>query len=227
MATWMGILAGLGAAGASAYSASQAPSGGGGGTGNVRRVGTPWATGGQSYLARLMALNAATPAPNFGEFVRSGGQASFPMAGAGQFTPIEAERLGLVGANNEPVPWFDPTGQNRLTQEQVLFQGAQRLARRRQGQLEGPMTPAEQLSQLEYDINRTQRTLKGGKKKLKPKEVRGRLTRMQRNQQLRDQLRDRLFGAPYQPAPWAFDQTVALPIEEETRLPRPITLTEN
>lgn len=205
--TALGIIAGLGSAGATAYAASQSGGGGGGGTGNVQRVGTPFATGGQSYLARLFALNAGQRSPSFADYVKSGGTAKFDLQGAGQFTPLEAQRLGLVGQGNTPTPFFDPTQQNRLNEQQVLFIGADRAARRRQGQLEGAQTPEESLFSLSQRIQRQERTLRTGN--IKGQRAQKITRQIARDRELAAKTRAQLFGAPYTPGPWQMDQQQA------------------
>lgn len=201
--TALGIIAGLGSAGASVYAASQAGGGGGGGRTTSRVGSAPYATGAQSYLARLFALNATKAAPSFTDYTTSGGKQTFDLTGAGQFTPIEAERLGLVGRDNTPVPFFDPTQQNRFTQEQLLFQAGDRIARRRAGKDLGPLQPAEQLYLTEQQIARKERRLRKGELGAKAGQQVAR--QLEKARQQRELLRDQLFGAPTTPGPWQND----------------------
>lgn len=194
MATYLGIIGGLGAAGASAYAAASQPQGGGGD--QQTRVGVPYATGGQSYLARLLALNADQTPTSFGDFVKSGGTASFQMKGAGSFTPLEAQRLGMVGVDNAPVPWFDPTAQNRLNEDQALFIGADRASRRRQGRLDGPLTPEEQLYEANSAVMQGERFLRRGK--VGARRAIRIAKNLDANRKRQELLRNQLFGAPGQ-----------------------------
>lgn len=205
--TIAGILAGLGAAGSSVYAASQASNGGGPTTGGAgRRVGVPYVTGGQSYLARLFALNAANPTPSFADYVKSGGTLTMPIAGAGQFTPGEAQRLNLVGVNNQPMPWFDPTQQNRLTEQQALEVGARRRQQRQQGVRVGPMTPEELLARYNEQVLRQERTLRKGEMGFKRgQQVSRQLTG---DRATLEKLRRQLFGSANAPGPYEYSADV-------------------
>lgn len=201
--TALGIIAGLGSAGATAYAASQQGGGGGGGRTTSRVGSAPWATGAQSYLSRLFALNANKAAPSFTDYTTSGGRQTFDLAGAGSFTPLEAERLGLVGKDNTPTPWFDPTRQNRFTPEQLLFNASDRIARRRAGKDLGPLQPAEQLYLTEQQIARKERRLRKGD--LGTRQGQQVARQLEQARQQRELLRSQLFGAPGTPGPWQND----------------------
>lgn len=201
--TALGIIAGLGSAGATAYAASQQGGGGGGGRTTSRVGSAPWATGAQSYLARLFALNATAQPASFTDYTTSGGRARMPLLGAGQFTPIEAQRLGLVGADNTPTPFFDPTQQNRFTNEQLLYNAADRIARRRAGKDLGPLQPAEQLYLTEQQIQRKERRLRKGE--LGARQGQRVALQLDKARKQRELLREQLFGAPGTPGPWQND----------------------
>jgi hypothetical protein len=197
--TIAGILAGLGSAGAAVYGASQASNGGGSPLAG-KTVGLPYMTGGQTYLSRLFALNAATPTPSFTDYVKSGGTAVFPMQGAGQFTPQEAQRLGFVNTANQPTSWFDPTKQNRLTEQQVLDVGARQRVGRAGGKRSGPSSPDEQLSAATEKVMRGERLLREGQ--IGPKRGAKVTRKLTKNRQEIERLRAQLFGAPNTPGPW-------------------------
>lgn len=214
--TIAGILAGLGAAGGSVYAATQAGDGGGPTTGGAgRRVGVPYVTGGQSYLSRLFALNAATPPPSFADYVKSGGTATFPMAGVGQFTPREAQQLNLVGTNNQPMPWFDPTAQNRLTEAQAMEVGAKRRQQRQQGIRIGPMTPEELLAQYNEQVLRQERSLRTGKMGFKRGQRVSR--KLASDRDMLEKLRGQLFGSANAPGPYEYSpvRTANRPADED------------
>lgn len=207
--TALGIFAGLAGAGSTAYAASKSgdSGGGSGGAGNRERVSvSPPISGLQSYVARLLANNVDTAPTSFADYVKSGGKATFDLKGAGQFTPPEAERLGFVGRDNQPMPWYDPTQQNRLTDSQALFIGADRLRRRRQGNLSGPMTPAEQLAFLDQKTQRKERNLRrgemGGRRAIRV------ANRLAAEREQMEKLRAQLFGAPNTPGPWQYDANI-------------------
>lgn len=106
----------------------------------------PYAEALNHYTARLLAANATDVAPSFGDWLKSGGQATFPLHDIG-LNPEELMHLGFV----DPVtggsrPMYDPaTGKQipgrKLTPEQLLYLGQHRVrdARAEGGQASGPI----------------------------------------------------------------------------------------
>lgn len=85
----------------------------------------PYAQALNTYSSRLIAENANKVAPSFGEWVKSGGEATFPMTDVG-FTPKEMAGLKMVDPRTGgPVP-FGAAGQRQLTPEQILYLGQQK-----------------------------------------------------------------------------------------------------
>lgn len=78
----------------------------------------------ESHYARLLAENELNVPPSFGQYVQSGGTATFPITDPG-FTPREARELGFVGKQGQKVPFVQP-GATSLTPEQALYLGYQR-----------------------------------------------------------------------------------------------------
>lgn len=118
----IGAVAGLASAGVGAYSSSRAASAASAGQGlQTKSVHPPgYIEGLQRYVAQLLAQNATAIPPSFSDYVQSGGTARFPLATTG-INPVNARRLGLVGVNNEQVPYFDPRSDTKLTPEQTMF----------------------------------------------------------------------------------------------------------
>ncbi len=83
----------------------------------------PFAKAGQELVARDLALNMNAVPPSFIDFVKSGGQATFPFQDPGM-TPLEARQLGVVGPAGEQIP-FVGRGQSQLTPQQLMYLGFQ------------------------------------------------------------------------------------------------------
>jgi len=83
----------------------------------------PFAKAGQELVARDLALNMNAVPPSFIDFVKSGGQATFPFQDPG-ISPLEARQLGIVGKQGQQVP-FVQRGQTQLTPQQQLYLGLQ------------------------------------------------------------------------------------------------------
>ena len=73
----------------------------------------------QTYATRLMARNMTKTPPTFADWVKSGGQAKFPIEDTG-FSPLEATQLGIVDTEGRAIPFLEP-GQTELTAGQTLF----------------------------------------------------------------------------------------------------------
>lgn len=73
----------------------------------------------QNYLSRIYAANIGQQPPSFGEYVASGGTATFPFKDP-RMTPNEAAELGFVAPQGGSVPLYT-LGQGQLSQEQRLF----------------------------------------------------------------------------------------------------------
>lgn len=115
----IGAVASLAAAGVSAYGQNKAAKTAGGK--DITHLPQPgYAQGMQHYIAQLLSANATKVAPSFGDYVSSGGTATFPLDRTG-FTPKDASQLGLVGKGNQPVPYFDAANQDQLSPEQLMF----------------------------------------------------------------------------------------------------------
>lgn len=147
VATVAAAAATVAAAGASTGMAL-AGGGGGAGTPQVTNIPLPkYQRGLQHYTARLLAENATQAPPSFGEFVSSGGQATFPMINRGM-TPREAAQLGIVSPRGGAVPFTSFGGQTttepvQLTPQQQLYLGYQR--NRSGGEAGGPLAKAYRL----------------------------------------------------------------------------------
>lgn len=109
-----------GSIGTAAYQASQ---GGPAGPKQRKIPLTPYMAAFERYNARLLAQNETNQPPSFGDWLKSGGTATFPINNPG-FTPQEARRLGIVGPHGTQVPFVSP-GQSMLTPEQQLYLGYQ------------------------------------------------------------------------------------------------------
>lgn len=151
--TIAGIVAALGvagSAGAQIYGAAKSPSGGQRNIQTSRIPLPPSQQAFQDYILRTVAANATKQAPNFLEYVQSGGQAKFPFQDTG-FTPDEARRLGFVSRQGTEVPFFDP-GQSKFNLSQALYAGSGDLAA-------GKNTKLAKLSRAFQMSNRIGRTL--------------------------------------------------------------------
>lgn len=164
--TAMGIVAGLGSAGASAYGASQQ---GKGGAPNMQAIPAPaYATALQRYIARTLAANATKQAPSVLDFARSGGKAGFELD-ATAFTPGEAQNLGFTDQNGGAIPYFDPQRQSMLTPEQSLFIGQNRMQQRARGAIKGMEGLQERYARLLATDQKLRSQLDAGG--LKPKQA--------------------------------------------------------
>lgn len=88
----------------------------------------PYAQAVNRYIARLYASNVNAQPPSFGDYVKSGGTATFPIRDPG-FTPLDLQQLGFIDAQGNPSSFLPDTQHTDLTTEQKLFLG-QQLARR-------------------------------------------------------------------------------------------------
>jgi hypothetical protein len=111
------------AAGGAAYSGvqqSQAASAAAKQAGKMTRVPLPGYAGAVNrYAAQLAAENANVQPPSFQDWVKSGGQATFPLRDPG-LTPAMQRNLGLVSKQGFNVP-RTPEGTAGLTQDQLMF----------------------------------------------------------------------------------------------------------
>lgn len=187
--TAMGIVAGLGSAGASAYGASQQ---GKGGAPNMQAIPAPaYATALQRYIARTLAANATKQAPSVLDFAQTGGKDRYTLD-ATQFTPGEAQNLGFTSQEGKPVPYFDPQQQSRLTPEQSLFIGQNRMRQRGAGQIKGPVGLQERYASLMAKDQQLRAQLEAGG--LKPKKTEKLRSQMVSNAGDLYTLQQRLFG---------------------------------
>jgi len=83
----------------------------------------PFAKAGQELVARDFALNMNAIPPSFIDFIKSGGQSTFPMQTTGM-TPLEARQLGVIGPQGQQIPFVDPS-QRSLSPQQLMFLGFQ------------------------------------------------------------------------------------------------------
>lgn len=95
------------------------------GGGSIETIPLPgYASAINHIAARNAVLNQGKVAPSFGEYVSSGGTATFPWESTG-LTPNELVQLGFVGKQGKAIPFGDPH-QKTLTPEQRMFLGGQR-----------------------------------------------------------------------------------------------------
>lgn len=193
--TAMGIVAGLGSAGASAYGASQQ---GKGGAPNMQAIPAPaYATALQRYIARTLAANATKQAPSVLDFAQTGGKDRYTLD-ATQFTPGEAQNLGFTDQNGGAIPYFDPQRQSMLTPEQSLFIGQNRMQQRARGGIKGPEGLQERYARLMAVDQRLRAQLEAGG--LKPKQAERLRGRMVDNAGQLYTTQGQLFGnEPYTP----------------------------
>lgn len=187
--TAMGIVAGLGSAGASAYGASQSAKGG---SPNMQAIPAPaYASALQRYIARTLAANAAKQAPSVLDFAQTGGRDRFTLD-ATAFTPGEAQNLGFTSQEGKSIPYFDPQRQSMLTPEQSLFIGQNRVRQRGAGQLKGAQGLQERYASLMAKDQQLRAQLEAGG--LKPRANEKLRSQMVSNAGDLYTLQQRLFG---------------------------------
>lgn len=183
MMAWIAPIAGavISAAGSTAGGLAASKGGKGGAPKQIPLKGNAPTAGLQSYIARLLALNANTRGPSFSDWLASNGEARMELQDPG-FTPIEAKQLRLVDPRGQPIPMFDQgdVGQP-LTMEQLIYMGQERKRRRQDtpGGESWPTTPEERLANLTRRESRLEQILardpgrRGAERRLS--KVRGRI----------------------------------------------------
>lgn len=154
MATIAAAVIGAAGAAGSGYMASQAARAGAGGGVSTTTVPLPgYADALNHYIARITAGNITSVAPTFGEWVASGGRATFPINYTG-LTPREAGKLGFVDPKTgQEIPFVEP-GVTSLTPEQVLYLGQQNLRAARARGNPQPDDPASRYALAERRLGR-------------------------------------------------------------------------
>lgn len=112
----------------------------------------PYADALNRYTARLVAANATQVAPTFVDWLKSGGQATFPLQDTG-FTPSQAVSLGLVGHSGQPIP-FVAANQSKLTPEQLLYLGQSRIRAANMSKSAPPEDPVSKYTRSTNILNK-------------------------------------------------------------------------